>query len=238
LEVAKALGENLKNYNLKTAFCVAEKPTVSQVETLKRECGYEKVISDYGATEFPGFSVNCRKNPNVHHVWGNYYLVEVVDPETHEPIDVGERGELVVTSLQREAFPLIRYLSRDITTYFGFTKCACGMCHPKISADIDREDYMTKIRGVTVFPSHVEFLLGKFHELTGKCQIIVDKRTPKHETLLRAETTGLLSQSAKQSLRGEIIDEVRTRVGITFNDVVFIPIGQLEGKYRKVIVEE
>jgi phenylacetate-CoA ligase len=238
LEVAKALGENLKNYNLKTAFCVAEKPTESQIETLKRECGYDKVISDYGATEFPGFSVNCRKNPNVHHVWGNYYLVEVVDPETHEPIDVGERGELVVTSLQREAFPLIRYLSRDITTYFGFTKCACGMCHPQISADIDREDYMTKIRGVTVFPSHVEFLLGKFHELTGKCQIIVDKRTPKHETLLRAETAALLSKSAEQSLRGGIIDEVRTRVGITFNDVVFIPIGQLEGKYRKVIVEE
>jgi phenylacetate-CoA ligase len=238
LEVAKALGENLKNYNLKTAFCVAEKPTLSQVETLKRECGYDRVISDYGATEFPGFSVNCRENPNVHHVWGNYYLVEVVDPETHEPIDAGERGELVVTSLQREAFPLIRYLSRDITTYFGFMECACGMCHPKISADIDREDYMTKIRGVTVFPSHVEFLLGKFYELTGKCQIIVDKRTPKHETLLRAETTGLLSQSAEQSLRGKIIDEVRIRVGITFNDVVFIPAGQLEGKYRKVIVEE
>ncbi len=237
LEVAKALGENLKNYNLKTAFCVAEKPTVSQVETLKRECGYEKVISDYGATEFPGFSVNCRKNPNVHHVWGNYYLVEVVDPETHEPVDVGERGELVITSLQREAFPLIRYLSRDITTYFGFTECACGMCHPKISADIDREDYMTKIRGVTVFPSHVEFLLGKFHELTGKCQIIVDKRTPKHETLLRAETTGVLSQSAEISLKKEIIDNVKNRVGITFNKVVFVPAGQFEGKYHKVIVE-
>ena len=237
LEVAKALGENLKNYNLKTAYCVAEKPTISQVETLKRECGYEKVISDYGATEFPGFSVNCKEDPNVHHVWGNYYLVEVVDPETHEPLDEGERGELVVTSLQREAFPLIRYLSRDITTYFGFAKCSCGMCHPKISADIDREDYMTKIRGVTVFPSHVEFLLGKFHELTGKCQIIVDKRTPKHETLLRAETAGVLSQSAETSLRKEIIDDVKNRVGITFNDVVFVPAGQLEGKYRKVIVE-
>ena len=237
LEVAKALGENLRNYSLKTAFCVAEKPTASQVETLKRECGYEKVISDYGATEFPGFSVNCKEDPNVHHVWGNYYLVEVVDPETHEPLHEGERGELVVTSLQREAFPLIRYLSRDITTYFGFAKCSCGMCHPKISADIDREDYMTKIRGVTVFPSHVEFLLGKYHELTGKCQIIVDKRTPKHETLLRAETTGVLSQSAEISLRKEIIDDVKNRVGITFNDVVFVPAGQFEGKYRKVIVE-
>ena len=238
LEVARALGENLGNYNLKTAFCVAERPTASQVETLKRECGYEKVISDYGATEFPGFSLNCRDDSSVHHVWGNYYLVEVVDPETHEPLDVGERGELVITSLQREAFPLIRYLSRDITACFGFGECSCGLYHPKISADIDREDYMTKIRGVTVFPSHVEFLLGKFHELTGKCQIIVDKRTPKHETLLRVETNSVLSQTAEMSLKKEIIDDVKNRVGITFNEVVFLPVGQLEGKYPKVIVEK
>jgi len=238
LEVAKALGENLGNYNLKTAFCVAERPTASQVETLKRECGYEKVISDYGATEFPGFSVNCKQDPNVHHVWSNYYLVEIVDPETHEPLDSGERGELVITSLQREAFPLIRYLSRDITACFGFEECSCGMCHPKISADIDREDYMTKIRGVTVFPSHVEFLLGKFHELTGKCQIIVDKRTPKHEAVLRVETAGVLSKATEMSLSKEIIDDVKNRVGITFNEVVFVPVGTLEGKYPKVIVEK
>ena len=238
LEVAKSLGENLRNYNLKTAFCVAEKPTASQVETLKKEGGYEKVISDYGATEFPGFSFNCRENPNTHHVWSNYYLVEIVDPETHEPLDVGEKGELVVTSLQREAFPLIRYLSRDITTYYGFEECSCGMYDPKISADIDREDFMTKIRGVTVFPSHIEFLLGKYHELSGRCQIIVDKRTPKHESLLKVETNGSLSQTAENSLRKEIIDDIKNRVGISFNEVVFIPVGQLEGKYPKVIVEK
>ena len=96
---------------------------------------------------------------------------------------------------------------------------------------------MTKIRGVTVFPSHVEFLLGKYHELTGKCQITVDKRTPKHETLLRAEIIGVLSQSAEISLRKEIIDNIKNRVGLTFNDVVFVPAGQFEGKYPKVIVE-
>jgi phenylacetate-CoA ligase len=238
LEVAKALGEDLRSYNLKTAFCVAERPTLSQIEALKRECGYERVISDYGATEFPGFSVNCREDPNVHHVWGNYYLVEIVDPETHELLGAGQRGELVITSLQREAFPLVRYLSRDITACFGFEECSCGMCHPKISADIDREDYMTKIRGVTVFPSHVEFLLGKYREFTGKCQIIVDKRTPKHETLLRVETAGFLSSTAETSLKKEIVDQVKNRVGITFNEVVFIPVGQLESKYPKVIVEK
>ena len=147
LEVAKSMGEDLRKYNLKLAFCVAEKPSPSQVELLKREGGYQRVISDYGATEFPGFSVNCLSDGGKHHVWPDYYLVEIVDPETHEPIENGQKGELVITSLQRQAFPLIRYLSKDLTTSYGFEKCECGLCGPTISADIDREDSMTKIRG-------------------------------------------------------------------------------------------
>jgi phenylacetate-CoA ligase len=237
LEVAKALGDDLSKYNLKTAFCVAEKPTGAQIAALKKECGYKKIVIDYGATEFPGFSVNCAENQGVHHVWGDYYLVEVVDPETHEPLNEGEKGELVITTLQREAFPLIRYLSRDVTTYYGLEKCTCGMSHPKISADIDRKDFMTKIRGVTVFPSHVEFLLSGFAELTGKCQIIVDKRTPKHETTLRAEVVNSISSVLEKALKKEIIGEIKNRVGITFSEVVFVPSGQLAGKYKKVIVE-
>src|SRR3972149_10425878 len=137
LEVAKTLGEDLSNYLVKTAFCVAENPSSVQIARLKKELGVEKVISDYGANEFPGFSVNCSRYRNVHHVWADYYLVEIVDPVTHEPLAEDEKGELVITSLQREAFPLIRYLSRDVTNYFGFEKCVCGMSHPKIGAEID-----------------------------------------------------------------------------------------------------
>ena len=236
LEVAKAIGEDLSKYNLKTAFCVAEKPTSKQINTLKKEAGYQKVISDYGATEFPGFSVNCSEDDNAHHVWADYYFIELVDPETHEPVDESEAGELVITSLQREAFPLIRYLSRDVTRYFGFVKCDCGLSHPKISADIDREDSMTKIRGVTVFPSHVEFLLSKFPGLTGKCQIIVDKRTPKHDTSIRVETRIEIPSATERALKEAIIGEVKNRVGITFNEVTFIPTGQLESKFKKVVV--
>lgn len=236
LEVAKSLGEDLSKYALKLAVCVAEKPTKLQVETLKRECGYEKVISDYGATEFPGFSVNCSADPERHHVWSDYYLVETVDPETHQPLREGEKGELVITSLQRQAFPLIRYLSRDLTTNYGFGKCECGLLHPKISADIDREDCMTKIRGVTVFPSHIEALLCKHPEVTGKCQLIVDKRTPKHETTLKAETFTLLHLATKRQLKEEIIAEVKVRVGIGLNEVSFIDQGQLENKYKKTVI--
>jgi len=236
IEVAKALGEDLSKYNLTTAFCVAEKPTKAQIAFLKQECGYKKVISDYGATEFPGFSVNCARDEDVHHVWADFYLVEVVNPETHEPLGEGEKGELVITSLQREAIPLIRYLSRDITEYMGFEKCECGLSHPRISAEIDREDSMTKIRGVTIFPSHIEFLLNNFADLTGKCQIVVDKRTPRHETTLRVETVNSLPVGAVRPLVADIIAEIKNRVGITFNEVEFIPSGQLENKYKKVLV--
>ncbi len=236
LEVAKSIGEDLSKNKLKMAVCVAEKPTTAQVNILKKECGYKKIISDYGATEFPGFSVNCSENFDVHHVWPDYYFVEVVDPETHEPLKEGEKGELVITSLQREAFPLMRYLSRDITTYFGFKECECGLSAPTISANIDREDSMTKIRGVTVFPSHIEFLLNKFAGITGKCQLIVDKRTPRHEATLRVETASALPAQFQKSLKQEIINEVKTRVGIAFNEVVFIPQGELENKFKRIVV--
>lgn len=236
LEVAKALGEDLRNYSLRIGICVAEKPSKEQISQLEKGFGYEKVAIDYGATEFPGFSVHCEEERDFHHVWADFYLVEVVDPETHELLGEGERGELVITSLQREAFPLIRYLSRDITDYAGFEKCSCGMSHPKVGVDVDRADFMAKIRGVIVFPGHVEAILGKFSELTGRCQIIVDKRTPKQEASLKVETNKVLSGALQKSIKEKLIEEVKSRVGVTFNEVIFVPNGTFEGKFRKTVV--
>jgi phenylacetate-CoA ligase len=236
LEVARSLGVDLRDYKLRVAICVGEKPTKNQIEILKKEAGYQKVISDYGATEFPGFSVNCAINTDKHHVWSENYIVEVVDPLTHQPLREGERGELVITSLQREAFPLIRYLSRDLTSFFGFKQCECGLCNPTISASIDREDSMTKIRGVTVFPSHIEHLLTKIPQLTGRAQIIVDKRTPSQMATLRIETNTAIHQDIQEILKTEVILDIKTRVGVSFNEVIFIPTGELENKYKKVII--
>jgi phenylacetate-CoA ligase len=236
LEVAKALGEDLRNYSLRIGICVAEKPSKEQISQLEKGFGYEKVAIDYGATEFPGFSVHCEEEKDFHHVWADFYLVEVVDPETHELLGEGARGELVITSLQREAFPLIRYLSRDITDYAGFEKCSCGMSHPKVGVDIDRADFMAKIRGVIVFPGHVEAMLGKFSELTGRYQIIVDKRTPKQEASLKVETNKVLSGALQKSIKEKLIEEVKSRVGVTFNEVIFVPNGTFEGKFRKTVV--
>jgi phenylacetate-CoA ligase len=235
LEVAKSLGEDLSGYRLRVGVCVAEKPSKLQVSVLEKGFGYEKVALDYGATEFPGFSVNCDDDMGFHHVWADYYIVEVVDPETHEPLGEGERGELVITSLQREAFPLIRYLSRDVTAMWDFERCSCGMSHPKVSADIDREDFMVKARGVPIFPSHVEFILNEFGSLTGNCQIIVDKRTPSQDVALKVEVAKPLTLSEEKTLRAQIVEQVKNRVGFTINDLVFVSRGTFEGKFQKTI---
>jgi len=235
-EVAKQLGENLHASSLRIGICVAEKPTKAQIAMLKKEFGYETVAIDYGATEFPGFSVHCMKDLNSHHVWADYHLIEAVDPVTHENLEEGERGELVVTTLQREAFPLIRYLSRDITHLIGFEKCDCGMSHPKVGIDIDRVDYMTKIRGTPVFPSRIEFILGEFSELTGKSQIILDKRTPKQNVTLKVEKKEESPRTAENSLKTKIKLEIKNRIGITIDEIVLVPFGTFEQKFKKSIV--
>jgi len=237
-EVAKQLGENLRDSSLRVGICVAEKPTERQMEGLREEFGYETVAIDYGATEFPGFSVHCCSDLDAHHVWADYYLVEIVDPETREPLHEGERGELVITSLQREAFPLIRYLSKDITDYLGFERCGCGLTHPKIGVDIDRKDFMVKIRGVPVFPSRLEFILRDFRELSGRAQILVDKRTPRQEVTLKVEERERLPEATRELLRQKIQREVKGDIGVTLNEVLFVPFGAFGEKMRKSITIE
>ena len=235
-EVAKQLGEDLCSSSLRVGICVAEKPTKTQIDMLKKELGYETVVIDYGATEFPGFSVQCMKDLESHHVWADYHLVEAVDPETHEDVEEGERGELVVTTLQREAFPLIRYLSNDVTNLIGFEQCDCGMAHPKVGIDIDRVDYMMKIRGTPVFPSRIEFILGEFSELTGKSQIILDKRTPRQNVTLKVEEKKELPKTIENSLMTKIRLEIRNRIGITIDEIVLVPFGTFEQKFKKSVV--
>jgi phenylacetate-CoA ligase len=237
-EVAKQIGEDLQKTKLETAICVSEKPTKQQMRQMKKEIGYERIFLDYGATEFPGFSVYCNADQEAYHVWADYYVAEILDPETNEPVNEGEKGELVITSLQNEAFPLIRYRSRDIMTYLGYEKCSCGMCHPKIGTEIDRKDFMVKVRGASIFPSRIEEILAGFPEMSGRCQIVVDKRTPKQEFTLEAETNLRLNAPMQQFLKRSIQQEIKTKLRATLDNVIFVPLGKFEDKMRKSITIE
>lgn len=237
-EVAKKLGENLAKYSLRVGICVAERPSKAQISRLKEEFGYNSVAIDYGATEFPGFSVNCSADVASHHVWSDFYLVEVVDPKSHDVLGEGERGELAITSLQREAFPLIRYLSRDISVLKDFEKCECGLTHLKIGADIDREDFMIKFRGTPIFPSQIESILEQVQASAGRVQIIVDKRTPKQEAILKIEMSESLSKTEQESMKITLRDQIKNRIGVTINSIVFVPFGTFGDKVEKSLVIE
>ena len=107
------------------------------------------------------------------HIWEDYYLVEIVDPETLEPVPDGEVGELVLTTLNREAMPLLRYRTRDLTRIIPGT-CPCGRCHRRIDRMKGRSDDMIVLKGVNIFPIQIEQVLMQFRELGSNYLITLD----------------------------------------------------------------
>lgn len=230
---------NVKDLSLRTAVCVAGRLSRQQIELLKEEMGYENVFIDYGATEFPGFCTQCPVDQETHHVWSDNYLVEVVDPETLQPLPEGSRGELVLTSLRKEATPLIRYLTRDITTLHpNDGKCACGLTHVKIDANICRKDFMVKVRGVPFFPGQIERFVENIPGLTGNVQIVVDKRHPSEEVTLNIERNDHLRDEMSDIVKTKIIKYMKSFVGIKVNNLIFVDNFTFGDKFKKSIVIE
>lgn len=126
---------------------------------------------NYGVAELggPGVAIECREKDGMH-VWVDHYLIEVVDPKTGEQVCEGGEGELVVTTLTREAMPLLRYRTGDIVELLP-SDCSCGLKTPKISRIKGRIDEMIKIRGISLYPKIIEEIVSSMPELTGEYQI-------------------------------------------------------------------
>jgi phenylacetate-CoA ligase len=129
----------------------------------------------YGLTEIigPGVAQECLAKRGMH-VQEDHFLPEIVDPATGIPVPDGERGELVLTTLTREAMPMLRYRTRDLTT-IDRTPCSCGRTTARIDWFTGRVDDMLVIRGVNVFPSAIEEVLLRFSELSPNYRILVDR---------------------------------------------------------------
>ncbi len=129
----------------------------------------------YGLSEIwgPGVGMECEAREGLH-VWSDHFIMEVIDPESGEVLEPGEKGELVFTTLTREAMPLLRYRSRDISVV-DVEPCECGRTHPRMLRVLGRSDDMLIIRGVNVFPSQVEHVLMRIPGIGDHYQIIVDR---------------------------------------------------------------
>lgn len=135
-----------------------------------------KAIDIYGLTEMcgPGVGGECQYQDGTH-IWEDMFLPEIVNPETLEPVALGEVGELVITSLCKEAMPILRYRTRDLSS-LNYEPCKCGRTAVRLGKVLGRSDDMLIIRGVNVFPSQIETVLTEFPAFTPQYFITVDRK--------------------------------------------------------------
>ena len=238
-EVAEKMGINIKkDTGLRTGILGAEPWTEGMRIRMEDWLGI-KAYDIYGTSELSGpMFTECSEQNGVH-IWSDLALVEIIDPESGEPLEAGEKGELTVTILQKEALPMIRYRIGDITVLEDDT-CPCGRTHPRIQRIQGRVDDMLIVRGINVFPSQIEYALMAIPEAGQHFQIVVDRKGALDNLLVRVELN-------KESFSDKINDlmqiqqkvEHRLRNSLNVNvDVELVEPGSLprfEGKSKKVV---
>ncbi len=172
-EVFKDEGINPRSTWLHTLFIGAEPHTDEQRRRIEKLLGV-KAYNSFGMTEMngPGVAFECKQQDGMH-LWEDNYIVEIVDPDTLEPVPDGEYGEMVLTTLDRTMMPILRYRTRDLTRIIP-GKCACGRTHRRIDRIKGRTDDMFIIKGVNVFPMQVEKILAQFPVLGSNYLITLD----------------------------------------------------------------
>ncbi len=188
IEVAEKMGISIQNdTQLKTGIFGAEPWSLETRKRIEDATGIN-AYDIYGTSEISGpLFTECREKNGIH-VWGDMFLTEVLDPKTGEPVEDGERGELVFTTLHKFALPLIRYRIGDLSIMES-EPCECGRTHPRIMRILGRTDDMLIIRGINVFPSQVESVLMNIPEIGDHWEIIVDRKGPLDVMTVRVELT-------------------------------------------------
>lgn len=231
----KGLRDQIK---LKAGIFGAEAWTEEMRQDIQNKLGI-KAYDIYGLTEIsgPGVSFECSEQTGMH-INEDHFIAEIINPKTGEVLPDGEKGELVFTSITKEAFPLIRYRTRDICV-LSREKCSCGRTHVKMSKPMGRSDDMLIVKGVNVFPSQIEMvLLNK--GLTSNYQIIVDRANNSDSIEVLVEMTPELFSDTVNEISAkekEIIEALKSVLGIYAKVRIVEPksIVRSEGKAVRVI---
>lgn len=183
----------------------------------------------YGLTEIygPGIGINCTHNTGMH-IWDDFLYLEIIDPQTGEPVPDGEFGEIVITTLVKEGAPLIRYRTHDLSRIIP-GECPCGRSYPRIDVIQGRTDDMMKIKGVNVFPRQIEEVLAQFPEISSEYQIRISHLDGKDTMRIYVETNGSVDFDA---LSRRIAEQVKSRIGFT-PIVKVVEIGVLPRSMKK-----
>ncbi len=238
-EVMQSMGvDPRRDTKLKVLAIGAEPHSEEQRRRIEEMMGV-KAYNSFGMSEMcgPGVGFECQEQNGLH-FWEDYYIVEIVDPETLEPVPDGEVGELVLTSLCREAMPLLRYRTRDLTRVLGRT-CPCGRNHVRIDRMRGRSDDMMVLRGVNIFPIQVEKILMTFPELASNYLITLTTDEDNDNMTVEVELEELFTDDYRrlQNLTNRIQRALKDEILLTPH-VKLLPKGSLpvsEGKAVRVV---
>ena len=238
-EVMQSMGvDPRRDTRLKVLAIGAEPHSEEQRRRIEEMMGV-KAYNSFGMSEMcgPGVGFECQEQNGLH-FWEDYYIVEIVDPETLEPVPDGEVGELVLTSLCREAMPLLRYRTRDLTRVLGRT-CPCGRNHVRIDRMRGRSDDMMVLRGVNIFPIQIEKILMTFPELASNYLITLTTDEDNDNMTVEVELEELFTDDYRrlQNLANRIQRALKDEILLTPH-VKLLPKGTLpvsEGKAVRVV---
>ena len=239
-EAMDALGVDPASLSLRVGIFGAEPWSENMREEVERKLNL-KAVDIYGLSEVmgPGVAMECLQTERGMHVFEDHFLPEIIDPDTGEVLPEGEKGELVFTTLTKEAFPIIRYRTKDISRLI-YEPCACGRTLVRMEKVTGRTDDMLIIRGVNVFPSQVEHVLMSIEGVEPHYQIVVEREGNLDTMTVQVEVSeNIFSDEIRvlENLTRKIQVEIKDLLGVTCKVKLVEPktIQRSEGKAQRVI---
>ena len=239
IERVKESGVPFNELKIKTGVFGAEPWTEAMRDYIQRESGI-RAYDIYGLSEIigPGVGIECVEQHGLH-IFEDHFMVEIVDPETDEVLPDGEYGELVITTLTKQAFPMIRYRTHDITAIIP-ERCACGRTIRRIQRIRTRSDDMMIIRGVNVFPSQIEAALLSIEETVPHYQILLTRKGGLDQMEVKVEVTKEMFGdriSELEAMRKKLMYAIEHTIGLRVPVHLVEPnsIARSEGKAKRVI---
>jgi phenylacetate-CoA ligase len=239
-EQGEELGVDMKSLKLRVGILGAEPWSDNMKDEIEERLNIT-ALNIYGLSEImgPGVAMECREGRNGLHVFEDHFIVEAINPETGEVVPPGEEGELVFTTLTKEAFPLIRYRTRDMSRLMQ-EPCSCGRSLTRMDRISGRSDDMLIIRGVNVFPSQIESVLLGIEGLEPHYELIVDREGTLDTLEIHVEVSEKIFSDevrALQNIEKRISKDIKDYLGVTTKVKLVEPksLERFEGKAQRVI---
>lgn len=235
-EIADGMGVDIRKLPVRLGIFGAEPWSDAMRRDLEARLGLT-AVDLYGLSEIigPGVAIECGAARDGLHGWEDHFLFEVIDPKSLEPLREGEPGELVITTLTKEALPMVRYRTRDITQLIR-EPCICGRTHVRIKRVTGRDDDMLIIRGVNVFPSQVEAVLVGFPGIAPHYQLILTREGALDVMTVEVEMApgAPADESSRNKKAGEVIRHIKAHMGVTC-EVAIKAVGEVPRSQGKAV---